>query len=239
MEKEVAIEILNKVLADLKMKPSELSFSLGMKRPQGLYDVLNPEKTNVGISQKLADSISDKFPQFNKAWLLTGDSALMNQNSETIKKSTLIPFYDDITSFGGTNNQISETQAVYETSEYINAGDWFRDATAAIRHYGDSMTEYPSGCILALKEVQDKTLIVWGKDYVIETSEYRITKRLQTGKSEGYITAYSSNTETYPDGRQVHEPVSIALSSINRLMLVLGYVVKKNGGTMIFSNKNH
>ena len=77
-------------------------------------------------------------------------------------------------------------------SELIDAGDWFPEATAAIRHYGDSMIEYPSGSILALKRVEDNRLIIWGRNYSIETTEFRITKRLQDG-GEDYILAYSSN----------------------------------------------
>lgn len=144
----------------------------------------------------------------------------------------LIPFYDDVSSVGGSDT-VSSVDAVSTPTDYIDAGDWFRDATAAIRHYGESMIEYPTGCILALKEVNDKNLIVYGRDYCIETSEYRVTKRIQKGKDENYFTAYSTNIETYPDGRLIHEPFDIQKSEIKRMYLVLGYVVKKNGGTLI------
>jgi hypothetical protein len=98
------------------------------------------------------------------------------------------------------------------------------------------MTEYPSGCILALKEVIDRELIIPGRDYMIETSEYRVTKRIQKGKDADHITAYSTNTETYPDGRLIHEPFDIPWRSIRQIALVLGFVVTKDGGTM-YSNK--
>jgi hypothetical protein len=99
------------------------------------------------------------------------------------------------------------------------------------------MIEYPPGCILALKEVIEKQLIIWGEDYVIETNEYRITKCVQRGNDTDHIIAYSSNNETYSDGRQKHEPIPIAWSDIRRIFLVLGHVIKKNGGTMVFSSK--
>lgn len=170
---------------------------------------------------------------------IEADISKIKQSS--VKKdynNRLIPFYDDVSSIGGKNNLVADTETVTSTTEYIDAGDWFKDATAAIRHYGDSMIEYPSGCILALKEVLDRELIIPGRDYCIETSEYRVTKRLQKGKSNEYITAYSTNKETYPDGRMVHEPFDVPWRAINNISLVLGYVVKKNGGTMVFnSNK--
>lgn len=149
----------------------------------------------------------------------------------------LIPFYDDVSTIGGINQLGANMDAVTEPTEYIDAGDWFRDATAAIRHYGESMVEYPTGCILALKEVQNRELIVPGRDYVVETSEYRVTKRIQKGNEPGYITAYSTNQETYMDGRLIHEPFDIPLRAVSHIYLVLGYVVKKNGETMLFNKR--
>lgn len=148
----------------------------------------------------------------------------------------LIPFYDDVVSIGGNNDRVANMDGISEPTDYIDTGDWFRDATAAIRHYGESMVEYPNGCILALKEVLDRELIVPGRDYMIETSEYRVTKRVQLGKTKEYITAYSTNEEKYSDGRLVHEPFDIPLRAITHISLVLGYVVKKNGGTLVYSS---
>jgi transcriptional regulator with XRE-family HTH domain len=167
----------------------------------------------------------------------TADIVINLNDKPTEQSKQLIPFYDDAATIGGVNEKISNMQGVSSPSEYIDAGDWFREATAAIRHYGDSMIEYPPGCILALKEVQERQLIIWGKDYVIETSEYRITKRVQRGDNSEYIKAYSSNIETYPDGKLIHEPQDIPWKYIRRIFLVLGYVVKKNGGTIVFSNQ--
>ena len=59
---------------------------------------------------------------------------------------------------------------------------------------------------------------------MVETTEFRITKRLQSGENNT-IVAYSSNTDKYPDGRQIHEPKIIPLESIRSIWLVLGYVV--------------
>ena len=155
-------------------------------------------------------------------------------NSE--RTGNLIPFYDDVTTVGGINEHGAVMQSgVSEPADYIDTGDWFKDATAALRHYGDSMTEYPPGCILALKEVQDRRLIIPGRDYVIETNEYRVTKRVQLEAE--HIRAHSTNDETYTDGTLIHQPFNIPFELINKIFLILGYVVKKNGGTMVFSNQ--
>ena len=163
---------------------------------------------------------------------------VQNQRKDTeniLQRRNIIPLYSDISSIGGNNELVSNMDGVSQPVEYIDTGDWFIDATAAIRHYGDSMTEYPPGCILALKEVQERQLLIWGENYVIETSEYRITKRIQRGKSEKHIKACSSNIEMYPDGALIHEPIDIAWSDIRKIFLVLGHVIKKNGGTIVFN----
>jgi hypothetical protein len=200
------------------------------------FDKTNLSSAFSGSEKYLTDGlfkkICERYSMFNIEYFLEDKGEMLSQSKENSNK---IPFYDDIITVGGTSDMLAEPTTVYRPAEYIDAGDWFKDATAALRHYGDSMTEYPPGCILALKEVKDKSLLVWGKDYVIETSEYRITKRVQKGKKEGFVTAYSSNKDTYPDGRLVHEPLDVPIDNA-RFLLVLGYVVKKNGGSIIYTN---
>lgn len=149
-----------------------------------------------------------------------------DENTNISNEKKLIPFFDDVASIGGTNSLIADVTNNGSISEWIDAGDWFPEATAAIRHYGDSMVEYPSGSILALKRVEDWRLIMWGRNYVIETTEFRITKRLQDG-GDDYILAYSSNQATYTDGTLIHSPIKIPKETIKSIDLVLGCVTKE------------
>lgn len=194
--------------------------------------------------------ITSKYPDVNINWLLTGNGEalkkfseesvnepIINYNTIQNKKNNIIPLYQDVASIGGVNAMIASTDPVQAPSEFIDAGDWFPGATAAIRHYGDSMNEYPSGCILALKEVHDRRLIFWGRNYCIETSEGRITKRMQRDNDNECILAYSTNTEVYPDGRLVHEPIQVPKEAIARLFQVLGYVVKEYSNGPVFISK--
>lgn len=199
-----------------------------------------------GFGTGKLDNVLNEFPELNRDWLLYGDGEMLNTIKSGMKFSgggesntdgKLIPFYDDVSTIGGVNERSANLEAVSQPTDYIDTGDWFRDATAAIRHYGESMVEYPPGCILAIKEVYDRELIIPGRDYVIETSEYRVTKRIQRGNDSEHITAYSTNPETYADGRLIHEPFDIPWRAVMRISSVLGYVVKKNGGTMVFSNQ--
>lgn len=188
--------------------------------------------------------ISNKF-EINTDWLITGRGSMLKSEPVSLMgdkeaekeevlpaKKKLIPFYDDVSTIGGLNDRVANTDP-NPPSEWIDAGDWFPEATAAIRHYGDSMVEYPSGSILALKRVNDKRLIMNGRNYVIETTEYRVTKQLQLDGD--CFMAYSTNRETYPDGRQIHSPFPIPKDEVRHIYLVLGCVTKEysNGAIQI------
>ena len=163
-------------------------------------------------------------------WLLSGEGEMIRDGGASKSRSEekkLIPFFDDVATIGGYNDSVASVSEPHgHVAEWIDAGDWFPEATAAIRQYGDSMVEYPSGSILALKRVKDTRLILNGRNYVIETTEFRVTKQLQDDGGE-VIMAYSSNTETYPDGRQIHSPIRIPKDTIRHIDLVLGCVTKE------------
>lgn len=176
-------------------------------------------------SSKLED-ILNAYPDINPAWLITGKGEMIG--TETIQDlgvTTMIPLYNDVATIGGTSSVADMNPG--QPSEWINAGDWFRDATAAIRHYGDSMSEYPSGAILALREVMDRRIILWGRNYCIETNEVRITKKLQKGDDLHYVVAHSTNKDVYPDGSLIHQPIDIPVDAIRKLFLILGCVTKE------------
>lgn len=138
-----------------------------------------------------------------------------------------IPFYENVETIGGTQNAsyTDETQSL-NTALTIDAGDWFKDATAAIRHYGDSMVEYLSGCVLVIKKITDINEIIWGRNYVVETAERRITKRIAEFDSE-HLICYSTNEERYPDDRLVHQPIVINKKDLISIHIVLGSVNKE------------
>ena len=144
----------------------------------------------------------------------------------TEMKRRKIPLYDIATIGGDQDLRADVDTPATHIAEFVDAGDWFPDATSAIRHYGDSMVEYPAGSILVLRRVLDQRLLINGRNYVIETTEYRITKQLQYDGGDTII-AYSSNRETYPDGRQIHSPIRIPVDTIRHIDLVLGCVQKE------------
>lgn len=183
---------------------------------------VSPQTISAWISRNTLDYdlIFTKCVGLSPKWLLTGEGDMFIKKVER-----KIPLYDDVATIGGHNDMVANVDDEARVTEWIDAGDWFPSATSAIHHYGDSMKEYPSGCILALKRVNDCRFLLNGENYVIETDEFRITKRiLDDGDS---ILAYSTNDETYPDGRLVHAPIRIPKDAIRHFDLVLGCVITK------------
>ena len=191
-----------------------LSKRIGRKDAQVFYDMKSGKVQ--GISSNLLEKFKESLPEINMVWLQTGEGDMLAKRK--------IPLYDDPT-IGGVNELAANVDDSARPTEWIDAGDWFPTATSAIHHYGESMTEYPSGCILALKRVNDPTLLINGENYVIETDEFRVTKQIQDDGD--FITAYSTNRETYPDGRLIHAPFQIPKDRIRHLDLVLGCVIRK------------
>ena len=145
-----------------------------------------------GFFRKIADA-TDGF--VSKNWLFSGDGEML-ENKGTNKRKK-IPLFEDLSTFGGYNDMVANVEDNGSAVEWIDAGDWFPNATAALFHFGDSMVEFPAGCILALKRVNDPRLIISGEVYVIETDEFRVTKQLQDRGD--HFVAYSTNLEKYPD----------------------------------------
>lgn len=236
---EISARIM-KVVEYLGETANSFALKLGYQRAQTIYDIRD---------MKSAPSY-DFFKRFSNAgysaiinldWLLTGEGSMLREpmkrdasGDEAGRERKLIPFYDDVITVGGRNTLSAAMDGRMPNGDMIDAGDWFTDATAAIRHYGDSMEEYPNGCILALKELHDRRQIIWGRNYCIETDEMRVTKRLQPG-AEDYLMAYSSNTDTYPDGHLIHEPFRIYKDTIRRIFMVIGCITKEysSGPVMI------
>ncbi len=210
---------------------SAIADSLGIK-PSKFTEIL---KERMMAGTDALSLIVEKYG-VSADWLLRGEGEMFvtqtdgteNLENKNIFSKKLIPLYDDASTIGGYNDTVADVNTPSgRVAEWIDAGDWFPEATSAIRHYGDSMVEYPSGSILALKRVQDLRLILNGRSYVIETSEFRVTKQLQYHAGDDFIMAYSSNRETYPDGTQIHSPITIPLESVRSIDLVLGCVLKE------------
>lgn len=231
MDKALIISDIKKYL-NFK-KDTELAEYLGLKQ-----NTLSTWKSRNTMDY---DLIISKCDFINANWLITGKGEMLLRNSNNdpmkeINQPNLIPFFDGV-AVGGTN-EVANMDPSVQANEYINAGDWFKDATAAMRVHGDSMApEYKPGSIVALKNVNDKRLIVYGQDYVVETSEYRVIKRLQRSDFNDCWSCYSINNETYTNSEKlIHEPFDVPVDAVNRLYRVLGNVTRTESSRIVLNS---
>lgn len=213
----------------------EIGERLGITNRSYLSQLVN----TASPSEDFVNKFTEIAPEINSEWLLTGEGEMLNDSNVLLEgniepskpeyNSRMIPFYDAETT-GGYNGLVSSSSNDAQLMGYIHPGGWFDGReTAAIRHVGNSMSEYPDGCVLAVREVTERRLLLPGRNYVVETSEYRVTKRIQRGSEPGFIALYSTNQEKYDDGRLVYEPFEVALEDIRRIFSVLGYIVNQSG----------
>ena len=211
----------------------------GVQTKKELAGILKVSEANISsafkgsvryLTVRFLEKLCDKFPELNPEYLIENKGMLL-RNAAGAQSKNLVPLYD-ATTLGKSNppftslKDILEPKGILYPTECIDIGGVFQEATAAVRHFDEGMPDYPPGCILALKEVRERQLIVWGKNYVIETAEYRIARRVQSGIDDVHVCAYGTNEKAYPDGKSVHEPLSIAWDDIRRIFLILGYIAK-------------
>ncbi len=222
-----ASQKIESLLNYLNINAKVFSEELGYERPQIIYDILKGKTRR--ISEDLTNKITSVYTEVNRVWLLTGEGEMLKSENDDTERAKRTPVYDAETT-GGNTGLVSSSSENANLVGYVDSGSWFENKeTAIIRHVGDSMVEYPNGCWLAVKKVLNPRLLVPGRNYVIETDEFRVTKRIQKGSEKGYIKLYSTNQERYEDGQLIHEPFEIHLSDVRRIFSVLGYVVNQSG----------
>lgn len=209
---------------------------LTMKEFESLADLSTGYVTSMRKSfgeQKLSNVLK-AFPELNRDWLLYGEGEMLKTEKpqEEIKevpfedahkypKGVLIPYFADTHTRGGLTDRQAPTDIEERVTSYIESGSLFANATSAIKHFGDSMVEYPSGCVLFCRKVENPSLLVNGAPYVIETTEYRVTKKIHD--KGNFIRAFSTNEQKFPDGSLIYEPFDIPKNEIIRMHQILGY----------------
>ncbi|NDV96481.1 hypothetical protein D0T84_16390 [Dysgonomonas sp. 521] len=205
------------------------------------------------LNSDAIENILTSCVDLNPMWLLTGQGSMLKTNTKdfpdiredvrVVSESNnsyerkLIPFFDGIVEAG--TQTVANMDGTYPT-EMVDAGDFFQDATAVMAVHGDSMLpDYKPGSLVALKEVYDKRQVIPGQDYVIETSEFRVIKRIQSNLEDRTSwLACSTNEEVWEQGimkgRQIHEPFPVFIDDVRKLYLVLGQIQRNHSSKIIY-----
>lgn len=154
-------------------------------------------KTTDRIRPRTLESISNKFPNLNQTWLLTGEGDMLlpspGKDKAVINYENGVPYYDEdfVLGFNELGFPASENpQFLVQMPKYANATLWC-NAT------GHSMEpEINSGDVIALKLIEDSSFLLTGDLYaIVTTNGLRTIKRLGKGRDEDHYRLIPTNKD--------------------------------------------
>lgn len=95
----VGSEVIFAILANEDLKPGTFAKMIGVTTTQ-IYDLQSGKVKK--ISEKVAEKILDVFPQYSKAWLITGEGSMLTED-------TIVPESKYIKSEGDEYDELKQT----------------------------------------------------------------------------------------------------------------------------------
>lgn len=210
-----ASEILRTIIENEGITYSALSKKMGLNRAQPIYDIRDGKVKR--ISTNYADKILLAFPQYDKAWLLSGEGEPIKKKIEDEAISKIIEFenfpFVSQRAYAGYRSGYADTEYI----ESLPTMAFPVDHTPLGKYLvfevkGDSMDDgtydsYLEGDLLLCREVrmdlwQDSKLHFNKWDFVIVHEDGVIVKRIIDHNVENHtITIHSLNPDKskYPD----------------------------------------
>ena len=146
--------------------------------------------------------IALQFPDLNTGWLMTGEGEMLKRSSDAQKIVAKVPESDaviytvpllPVSAQGGSFNDFVESIKETDCERIVSP---VKSVDLAITVSGDSMApEYPSGCKVLIKKINEEAFIEWGKVYVLDTCNGAVIKEVHKGKSEDEIECHSINSD--------------------------------------------
>lgn len=187
-------EIVSKLLEDAGLNASQFAKSVNLI-PTQIYD-LKSGKTKK-ISDEVADKILRVYPQYQKAWLLSGEMPILKTgNNKDVEQPVIsyakgVPYYN--VDFLGGFDLIVNDQTI--NPEYYIQFKPYEKATCWCNITGHSMEpEISHGDIIALREIQDASFLPYGEIYAIVTAnDMRTVKRIGPSSNPDNYTLIPTN----------------------------------------------
>lgn len=206
---------LERVIKWAGLSVNSFALTIGLKRSENLYQI---KRGNNGISRDLVNLIVTKYPNISKGWLMTGEGEMLieSQQSSSLSDSQGIPYYgmDVLMAVEDENAKMPEPRFKLHIP-------LFSDCDLAALNVGTAMQpEIPSGAIVVLKKWTINSIIP-GETYLIVTPYFKGIRIVRFGERPTDLQLVASNTDQY-------DPISIQNSSILKLYIVRGIIIKKS-----------
>lgn len=150
--------------------------------------------------EKLSNVLS-AYPELNRDWLLYDEGEMLNTTSASApepssdaSRHTQVPLVP-IAAQGGSLSEFADSAKAYDCEKVISP---IKDVDMAICVSGDSMApEYPSGCQILVKKINERAFIDWGRVYVLDTVNGAVIKKVLPSDSPDKVLCVSINPD-YP-----------------------------------------
>lgn len=165
---------------DFKERFSKLAYALGLSvaQLQKKLGVSNAYAQNTkSPSAKVLAALREQFPQVNADWLKTGEGEMMPAHVFAAGKddAVYVPLLP-ISVQGGSPTDFEAQVHEYECEMVVSP---IKDASHASTITGDSMApEYPSGCKILVKRINEAAFIEWGRTYELDTVNGPVVKNV-------------------------------------------------------------
>lgn len=188
---------------------SAFAREIGLNRGENLYQI---KRGNNGISRELAETITRKYHQVSKAWLLTGEGDMLPGTGITGRCE--IPFYKlDM-------SEIVKLGDAMPDPEYYISVPMYRDCELASYNFSDAMLpSIPQGAVLFLKKCTPSALVP-GAVYFIHSPSFTGLRVIRRDAESDRLRLTADNKERYDD-------VFLAVGNILELYQVKGVIINK------------
>lgn len=194
---------------------SAFAREIGLNRSENLYQI---KRGNNGISKDLAESITAKFPDVSKAWLLTGEGAML-KSGDAQYCACDIPFYKNDALKVGEIFRATGAGVHFDPAYYVSFPVFEECDFAAITMSDAMEPEIPRGTMLFFQEVEPYKAVP-GELYMVISRSFSGIRYLRYNAKSNDIRLVARNKADY-------DAVIITKNEIGRLYRVCGVVIQK------------
>jgi len=153
------------------------------------------------------------FPDVNPNWLLNGEGKMLKKDSND---NNNINYHEvPMLPISAKAGRLSDFIVSVKETDCEKIIVPIKNVDMAMNISGDSMApEYPNGCRILLKKIKETDFIEWGRDYVLDTTNGPVFKRLTQGSS-GSVKCISLNESS------IYAPFEVPYSEIFGIYRVL------------------
>ena len=152
------------------------------------------------VTPKKLQQISQRYPELNTGWLLTGEGEMLKSGQDGVQKEVparnsqkvyLLP----VSAQAGPLNDFIASVYAGQCDSILSP---IAGAELALTVAGDSMTpEYPNGSIIFIKRINERAFINWGNVYLLDTCNGIIVKKVFPTEEAAVLQCVSINSN-YP-----------------------------------------